>query len=181
MRYLSILLLLSMGFLLTNCSTSQPLIVKQNNPNYAKSYKTQLVRANFSYELGGLGNSAAIQYQAQLSCKIMTCGSPRIILSFYLVSGSSQVRIGNHRNLIIKADDKSYHWSRQNSANVQYGHASLASGRLVGVKISESVFKRIAESKNVSGVLAGQHFQWTFRNRKSLRALLKKLDNGSSM
>lgn len=175
MRYLTVILLLSMGLLVTNCSTSEPLILTQKKPNYAKSFKTRLVRANFSYALGGLGNSAAIQYQAQTSCKNATCGSPKTILSFYLLSGSNEVRIGNHRNLSIKAGDKSYHWSRQNSANVQYGYASL-SGRIAAVSISKSVLKQIAESKNVSGELAGQHFQWTYRNRKPLRALLQKVN-----
>lgn len=169
MRSLAVSILLLMSLMLSHCATSR---TSKNNEPHKKTFKTPLVRANFSFQTGGLGGSVPILYQAHSVCKKAHCTEPNIILSFSLEPGPNDIFL-NRFNLTIHAGDKDYQWEGENWRIIR--NAPPVRGRFFSVHLTKDQLKHIAESKQVKGNLADNAFQWSYKNREPLRSLLAKL------
>lgn len=172
MRYLSIFLLCSISFLVTNCATSRSSSSTQIKQVNEDTFRTGLVRTDFGLDVGGLGNSIILQYQVKAQCKDNNCNSVKASLSFYLRNGTRKTTLYN-KNLSISAGDKNYSWSQKRKQNIWYG--TSANGRIIIVPLSKSQLHQIAKNKDVSGYLTGSHFAWSYENRKPIRLLIKQL------
>jgi hypothetical protein len=157
---------------LANCATSGSAKSNQRNKNHKKTFKTPLVRANFNYQLGGLASPVPILYQVRSECKKADCEKPKTVLSFSIEPGPNDIFL-NRFNLTIHAGDKDYHWEKKEWRKIRNSPPVL--GKFLSVHLTKSQLKHIAESKQVTGNLAGNSFHWSYKNRKSLRILLGKL------
>jgi hypothetical protein len=172
MKYLFLSLVFLTSLILTDCASSGSVKTNQQNKNHKKSFKTSLVRANFNYQLGGLASPVPILYQVRSVCKKTDCKKPNTVLSFSIEPGSNDIFL-NRFNLTIHAGDKDYHWEKKEWRKIRNSPPVL--GRFLSVHLTKSQLKHIAESKQVKGNLAGNSFNWSYKNRKPLRALLEKL------
>jgi hypothetical protein len=166
-------MLLTASLVLTECATSGS--SRHHQQSHKKTYKTSFIRANFSLSEGNLGNTAPIMYQVQLHCESADCTSPKATLSFSLEPGINTVFLSK-RSLTIHAGDKKYHWSRHEWPDIRY--TPPVYGQIISVHLKKSEIKQIAESKDVTGTLAGIPFKWTYKNRKPVRSLLDKSEEG---
>lgn len=172
MRCLSIILLCSMILLMTNCATSGSSTPAQKNQTFAKTFKTGDIHANFRLNSAGLGRTIPILYQVKAYCADIRCKAAKAVLSFYLGGSGSGIYISN-RNLSIQAGDLSYHWSPKISGTMR--STTSAGGRIVAAVLTKSELQQIAESKKVTVTLVGNHYTWSYSNRKPLRMLVQKL------
>src|SRR5699024_3740668 len=129
---------------------------------------TDIVKANFSFNSSGLGNSIPVFYQVQAHCKAAHCSEPKIILSFSLQSGSNDIYL-NDLDLDIYTGGRDYHWPSNDEQRIQ--HSPPVNGRFRTVSLSKAQLKQIAGNKKVEGNLAGLQFKWSYQNRKPLRSL----------
>jgi hypothetical protein len=173
MRYALISMLLMGSLVLTECATSGS--SKHHQQNHKKTFRTSAIRANFSLSEGSLGNTIPILYQVQIQCKSADCKSPKGTLSFSLERDFRTVYLSK-RGLTIHAGDKKYHWNRHEWLDIR--NSPPVYGQIISVHLKKSEIKQIAESKNVTGTLAGIHFKWTYENRKPVRSLLDKIEKG---
>lgn len=166
LRQITLTLLLLTGFGLAGCATSRM-------TKYEKSFKTDLTRANFSFNSSGLGSHIPIFYQVQVHCKEADCSTPEIALSFSLQSGSNDIYL-NDLDLDIYTDGQDYHWPSNDNQRIT--HSPPVNGRFRTVSLTKEQLRHIAGNEKVKGNLAGNQFKWTYENRKPLRSLLKKLN-----
>jgi hypothetical protein len=176
MRYLMISLLFLMGLALAGCATSRSAKKKRQKKTHKKSFSTSMVRANFSLKGDDLGNHTPIYYQVLSRCKSADCHSPKTMLSFSLEPGPNTVFL-SERSLTIHADSEKYHWHRHTWQDIR--QTPPVYGEIISVRLKKPQLKHIAESKKVSGILAGIDFKWSHKNRKPIRSLLKKLKNAA--
>jgi hypothetical protein len=165
-----------LSLFLAGCGSSNSLKSNKGNKSQKKSFKTPIVRANFKFQTGGLGADVPILYQTRAVCKNPDCASPNIMLSFSLESGPNDIYLNNF-SLIIHAGNKNYRWEKPERRDIRTSHTII--GRFLSVDLTNSQLKHIAQSKQVKGNLAGNSFQWSFKNRKPLRVLVKEIKQDS--
>jgi hypothetical protein len=173
MRYLKISGVLWIAFALAGCASSGASRVSAHRTPTKSTFVTKNILTNFTYSTGGLGGNTPISYQLRAQCKGRKCVPKNINLSFFLQSGSNTVTISSF-NLSIQAGKKSYHWRERSWRNIR--NATPVVGKIMTVTLSPQQLKQIAESKKVTGALAGLSFQWSYTNRAPMREMLEKME-----
>lgn len=172
MRYLSVCLLCLVFVWFEGCASTKPGPGNSQDAGQKSTFKTELITANFSISGGGLSTPVPIQYRARAQCKGVECIPEKAELSFFLEPGPNTVYLDD-RTLSIEANGESYYWQGQDWTNIYHSPPVLGLIKMVRLKQDELV--QIANARKVTGVLAGQNFEWTYQNRAPLRKMIAEM------
>lgn len=175
-------LLLLCGFFLASvigCASGPPVSVDYDASEDLTNYETRPISLTDLNARGYGSGGTRLQMRALAVCHGQECAPEEVTIVFQ-VSGTSDLRTEN-RSLQLTVEGETYKSTdgQENTAR-SLQEVEHLSGNIASLNLTFEEFRKLAEAKEVTGEFSSADFQVSHDRRHPLRALIQRVQGGSS-